>query len=91
MCLNALASSCFSFSREPERDGKGLMTMKRMEHDSAARRRGELTRDRGSRRVSVAIDARRRLNSGRAAGLRTRAGPHGPRDPRYAYLAHSHD
>ena len=70
---------------------EGLMTMKRTEHNSAARRRGELTRDRGSRRVSVAIDARRRLNSVQAAGLRTRAGAHVPRDPRFAYLTQSHD
>ena len=39
------------------------MSMTQTEHNSAARRRGELTRDRGSRRLSAAIDARRRLNT----------------------------
>jgi len=34
------------------------LTMMGTEHDRAARRRGELARDRGSRRVSSAIDAR---------------------------------
>ncbi len=65
--------------------------MKRPEHNSAARRRGELTRDHGSLRLSPAIDARRRLNTRRAAGPGTRANRLGPSDPRYAYLAHPHD
>src|SRR5689334_19702446 len=83
MCLNARGPRVVSFARA--RDGReGLMSMKRTEHNSAARRRGELTRDRGSRQVSVAIDARRRLHSGRAAGLRPTAGAHGPRYRRVA-------
>jgi hypothetical protein len=60
--------------------------MTRTEHNRAARRRGELTHDRGSLRLSPAIDAQRRLNSRRAAGSRTKADPVGPSDPRHAYL-----
>jgi hypothetical protein len=65
--------------------------MKQTEHDSAARRRGELTHDRGSLRLSPAIDARRRLNTRRPDGPRTKANPLGPSEPRYAYLTQSHD
>jgi hypothetical protein len=65
--------------------------MTRTEHNRAARRRGELTGDRGSRRLSPAIDARRRLNTRRADGTRTKADLHGPSDRRYAYLARSYD
>jgi len=62
-----------------------------MRQDLAARRRGELARDRGSRRVSSAIDARRRLNTRRADGTRTKAHPIRPSDPRTAYLRRSYD
>jgi hypothetical protein len=65
--------------------------MTRTEESIAARRRGEQNRDRGSRRLSHVVDARRRLNAQRADNARTRADPLGPRDPRYAYLAQSHD
>ena len=65
--------------------------MTRTEHNRAARRRGELTRDRGSRRLSPAIDAQRRLNTRRVDGTRTNADPHGPSDRRYAYLGRSYD
>jgi hypothetical protein len=61
------------------------------EHNRAARRRGELTRDRGSRRLSSAIDAQRRLNTRRADGTRTNADPAGPNDRRYAYPTRSYD
>jgi hypothetical protein len=61
------------------------------EHNQAARRRGELTRDRGSRRLWSAIEARRRVNALQADGTRTKADPHGPDDPRHAYLTQSHD
>jgi hypothetical protein len=60
--------------------------MTRTERNWAARRRGELTRDRGSRRLSPAIDAQRRLTTRRADGPRTKADPFGPSDSRYAYL-----
>lgn len=65
--------------------------MARTEHDPAARRRGELTCDRGSLRLSPSIDARRRLNIRGPDGPRTKADPHDPRDGRYAYLVRSHD
>lgn len=65
--------------------------MTRTERNSAARRRGELTRDRGSRQLSPAIDARRRLNARRADGTPTNADPFGPNDRRYAYLTRSSD
>jgi len=50
-----------------------------------------MTRDRGSLRLSPAIGARRRLNTPRSNGSATKAHPHGPSDPRYAYLTQSHD
>jgi hypothetical protein len=65
--------------------------MTQTERNSAARRRGELTRDRGSRRLSAAIDARRRMNTRPADGTRTSADPHRPSDPRHAYLTRSSD
>jgi hypothetical protein len=65
--------------------------MTRTEHNLAARRRGELTRDRGSRRISPAIDAQRRLNARQADGTPTNAGPFGPNDRRYAYLTRSYE
>ena len=72
------------------------MTMTRTEHNRAARRRGVLTRDRGSRQLSAAsdaapIDARRRLNARGTDGTPTKADPFGPSDPRYAYLTRAHD
>jgi hypothetical protein len=65
--------------------------MTRTTRDLPERRRGELNRDRGSRRVSSAIDAQRRLNARRADGTRTNAGLFGPRDSRYAYLTRADD
>jgi hypothetical protein len=47
------------------------MTMTRTERNLAARRRGELNRDGGSRRLSQAVDAQRRLNAQRGASTRT--------------------
>jgi hypothetical protein len=63
--------------------------MTRTEHNRAARRRGELTRDRGSRRLSPAIDAQRRLNARQADGTPTTAEAFD--DRRYAYLTRSYD
>ena len=59
--------------------------------DWAARRRGELYRECGSRRLVPAIDAQRKLDARRADGTRPTAGPVGLSDPRYAYLTRSHD
>jgi len=63
----------------------------RTQPNQAARRRGELPRDRGPRRRPPAIDARRRLNTRREDGGRTKADLHGPSDLRYAYLTQSRD
>ena len=64
--------------------------MTRTAHNSAARRRGEVTGDRGSRRLSPAIDAQRRLNARRADGTPTPADPFGPNDRRYAYRRYAY-
>src|ERR1700745_4195421 len=60
-----------SFARGPTEGREGLKTMTRTEHNRAARRRGELTGDRGSRRLSPAIDAQRRLNARQADATQT--------------------
>src|SRR5947209_9773320 len=60
--------------------------MTRTEHNSAARRRGELTGDRGSRRLSPAIDAQRRLNARHADPAPTDTDPSSANDRRYPYL-----
>jgi hypothetical protein len=65
--------------------------MTRRTRDLPERRRGELRRDRTIHRVSLAIDAQRRLNARRADGTGTEAAPVGSSDPRYAYLARSCD
>ena len=65
--------------------------MTRTEHNLAARRRGELSRDRESARISPAIDAQRRLNALQTDGTRTNADPFGPNDRRYAYPTRSYD
>jgi hypothetical protein len=65
------------------------MTLTR--HDLAARRRGELNRDRRSLRLSPAIDPKRRLNTRPADGTLTKADPLGPSDPRHAHPTRSYD
>lgn len=70
---------------------KRLKMMKLTEHDSAARKRGELHRERGSLRLPPAIDARRRPDARRAHGSGTKADAQGHADARYAYLTESHD
>ncbi len=59
--------------------------------DEAARRRGEVGRDGVGRRLSPAIEARRRLDAQRRGSAGTSASHAGPRDPRYDYLTQSHD
>jgi hypothetical protein len=59
--------------------------------DDVARKRGELSRDGVSRRLSPAIDGQRRLNSQRRGAARNNASHVGPRDPHYEYLTDSHD
>ena len=65
--------------------------MTRTEHNRAARRRGELTRDRGSRRLSSAIDTQRRLNTRPADGPPPKADPVDPNDRSSGYLTRSYD
>ena len=65
--------------------------MTRTEHGRAARRRGELALDHGSRRVRLAIDARRRLTARSAREMRTTPDLTGPSDLRSAYLTRTHD
>lgn len=78
-------------ARGPNRGMGRREDMMRTEHDQAARRRGELARDRRSRRVFAAIDAQRRLNARPARATRTKAYPFGPSDPRYGYLTRTYD
>ena len=78
-------------ARTQQRDWKAQTRMTRTRQELAARRRGELNRDRGLRRLSQAVHAQRRLNARRADGALTTADPHGPSDPRHAYLTRSHD
>ncbi len=59
--------------------------------DEVARKRGELSHDGVGRRLSPAIDARRRLNAHRGGVSGISAGRFGPRDPRYDYLTQPHD
>ena len=59
--------------------------------DLAARRRGELHREPGSRHLLPALDAQRKTNALQANGMRTRPGPAGLSDRRFAYLKQSHD
>jgi hypothetical protein len=61
------------------------------EVNRSARKRGELSRDRGSRRISQAIAARRRLDKRRVDPTRTEGDRFRLRDPRFGYLMRSHD
>jgi hypothetical protein len=65
--------------------------MTRRTRDLPERKPGELNHDRTIHRVSLAIDAQRRLNARRADGIRTKADPVGSSDPRHADLARSYD
>ena len=65
--------------------------MTHTEHDRAARRRGELARDHGSRRVRLAIDAQRHLTSRSARENRTTPDLTGPSNLRSDYLTRTHD
>lgn len=65
--------------------------MTHRKHDEPARRRGELARDLGSRRVSSAIDARRRLNPPPVQSAWTKTDPLAPSNHHYAYLARTYD
>jgi hypothetical protein len=69
---------------DPTEGRKGVKTMTSRRRDWAARTRGQLNRERGSRRLLPAIDAQRSLNAPRAEGSRTKAHPVDLSDPRYA-------
>jgi hypothetical protein len=56
-----------------------------------ARKRGELSQDGVGRRLSPAIEARRRLNAQRRGAGGSSGSRVGPRDPRYDYLTRSYD
>ena len=70
--------------RGPDRGTGRPESIKRPENNWASRRRGELDRDSGSRRISQTVDALRRLNERRAASTRTATDPLAPSDPRQA-------
>ena len=74
----------------PTRDGR-LRTMSSTKRDDAARRRGEFSRDGVGRRLSPAIDVRRRLNAQRRGTAGASASRVCPGDPRYDYLTRSRD
>ena len=91
LSIGRTGSSPFSFGADPTKGREGQRTMANTQQNLAARRRGEFNRDRGLRRLSQAVDAQRRLNARRANGIRSKADPLGPRDPRRADLTQSHD
>jgi hypothetical protein len=59
--------------------------------DLAARRRGELHREPGTRHLVPALNARRKLNARQADSIRIRPDPAKLSDRRFAYLKHAHD
>ena len=65
--------------------------MTRTRQDFAARRRGELHRERGSRRLVPALNARRSLSARSADNQLIEARVPGRSDHRYAYLTQQHD
>ena len=70
---------------------EGVETMTRTQRDRAAHARGELVRKHGSREVSSAIEAQRRLTMLASRGTRTKEYRFGPSDPRYGYLTRTYD
>jgi hypothetical protein len=89
--LNAQSACSRPWARSRLEGWKGVRTMTRTEHDRAGRGRGELARDRGSRRVTSVIDAQRRLTARAARDAETKAHSFGPSDPRYGYLTRTYD
>jgi hypothetical protein len=88
--LNARGFSPSSLRAVPTEGWEGAETMTRTQKDRAARKR-ELARDHGSRRVSSAIDAQRRLNTLRSRATRTKAYRFDPSDSCYGYLTRTYD
>src|SRR5205085_3483813 len=78
----------------PERSIRTGMfkTMTPRTQDRAVRRRPHVGGDHGSSTRSPAIGTdQRRQSAHRAGGTRTETDPHGPSDPRFAYLTRSFD
>lgn len=72
--------------------GKASKTMTRKTQDWVVRRRRDLDSDHGFSTPSPVIDTdRSRQSAQRAGGTRTETDPHGPSDPRFAYLTRSFD
>jgi len=62
-----------------------------MKRSIAARKRHELSQDGVNRRLSPAMEARRRLYPQPRETAGSSAIRVGPREPRFDYLTHSHD
>jgi hypothetical protein len=90
MCDRPLGIALFLPVRIQRRDGR-LRSMAGTKRNDIARKRGELSHDGVGRRLSPAIDARRRLNAHRRGAGWASASHVGPRDPRYDYLTRSYD
>jgi hypothetical protein len=69
------------FRAAPIEGWEGQNTITRTERSLAPHRGGDQDRERGSRRVSHAVDAQRHLNTRRAQNARTKARRLGPRRP----------
>ena len=67
------------------------MPMTSSKRDELKRKRGKLSRDAVDREPTPVTPARRRLATTRPGAARDVASHHGPRDPRFDYLTHSHD
>jgi hypothetical protein len=65
--------------------------MTHTEYNRPARRRGEMTNDRGSRRIAAAINAQRRQKRRRPDGAPIKSDSFAPSDSRHAYLTRVHD
>jgi hypothetical protein len=71
--------------------GKGLTATTHNSQDWVARLRRDLDLDRGSRRLSPAIDADRTVNLQQAGDAGIKAAAFGPSDPRLSNLTRSYD
>jgi hypothetical protein len=80
--LNERAWVLVCFPRaEPTEGTEGLNPMSSNQRDLPERKRRKFSRDRGSRRLAPAIDARRRLNERQANSSPTSSEPRAPTDP----------
>ena len=65
--------------------------MTRINSDEVQRNRGERRRNANGRWLTRVTAARQRPSTTRPSAARSNASHHGPRDPRFDYLTHSHD